>query len=157
MNCGRDRHEEDPVKRGDEKMSAERHITRKENDARLRTEEAGEVLSRAANLTVVDARKAAYAADAAQDLNFSPEEYDRAVEKMRLAAAELTDRERVLLARLWRAVLATAASMNTFTERSLSAYYEARQEEYHRYHRVLSGMVEETLQKRGIVDQQRTS
>ncbi len=57
-----------------------------------------EVLSGAARIILREAMKAAYVENLVNGYCFQPEEYDEALQKMRLVAAELTVRDRGLLA-----------------------------------------------------------
>ena len=119
-----------------------------EEDAYARLiEEAREVFSGAAGTVISEAEGAAYGENLIRTYIFHPDEYEEALDKMRLAAAELTYRERKLLARLWRAALAAAASIDPSDGRPVD-YYKAVRGDFHWHYRMLSGMIEKVLQER---------
>ena len=115
--------------------------------------ETWEMLSEAAHTVIEEAQSAAYADNMVRSYCFQPEEYDEAMEKMRVAAAELSDRECERLAKFWRTALAAAASIDSEDFETLVGY-RAYSGNLHRYYRMLSGMVEQTLQKKRFVDLQ---
>ena len=75
-------------------------------------EETEGVLSEAAYTLLDTAKGAAYAANMVHNYSFQPQEHEEAEQKMRAAAAGLTQRDRELLGRLWRVALAAAASLD---------------------------------------------
>jgi hypothetical protein len=83
-----------------------------------------------------------------------PEDYEEAMEKMRLAAVGLTDGEHKLLATFWRAALAAAASIDSEDFETLAGYgvYSGN---LHRYYRMLSGMVEKILEEKRLAELQK--
>jgi hypothetical protein len=82
---------------------------------------------------------------------FQPEEYDEAMEEMRLAAARLTEREHKLLAKLWRVALAAAASIDPDDYETLVGDRVYRGD-LHSYYRMFSSMVEGTLWEKIIAE-----
>jgi hypothetical protein len=74
-----------------------------------------------------------------------PGDYEMVMESMRSAAARLTDREHKLLAKVWRAALAAAASVDP---EDFDAGYKVYAIDLHDYYRMISGMVERTLWER---------
>lgn len=104
-----------------------------------------ELLSKAARTIVEEAGSASYAHTLASNYAFQPEEYEEAMRKMRLAAAELTDRDRELLAELVRASKVVATSIDPDDETPVG--YRARRGDVHYYHSMASSMVEEILQE----------
>lgn len=127
-------------------MTTEHQTTPEEETYGRLVEEAREVFSTAAATILTEAEGAAYGDNLIRSYIFGPEEYEEAMDKMRLAAVELTDREHELLAKLWRAALAAAASIDPEDDTPV-AYYKARQGDFHWYYRMLSGMVQEILQE----------
>ena len=74
-------------------------------------------------------------------------------ENMRLGAACITDSVNELLAKLWRAALAAAASIDPADETLVG--HKVNLGNLHRYYRMFSGMVEEILQERMILQQKK--
>jgi hypothetical protein len=126
------------------------HLTTREEKAywRLFEDKDGE-LSDAARNVLMEADIAAYAANMVRSYCFQPMEYEEAMEKMRLVANELTDRECEPLAKLWRAALAAAASVDP-EDFETYAGYRVYRGDLHWFYRMLSGMIERTLQDRRI-------
>ena len=85
-----------------------------------------------------------------------PEEYEEAMEEMRLAAAGLSDREYELLAKLWRVVLAAAASIYPNDFWPLTGY-RADRGDLHCYYMTVSGMIETILQEKIIAELRKKS
>jgi len=83
-------------------------------------DETWKMSSEAARTVIGEAQGAAYAENMVHSYCFQPEEYQEAMEKMRLAA-ELSDRECELLAKLWRAAL-VAASIDSEDFETLAGY-----------------------------------
>jgi hypothetical protein len=103
--------------------------------------------------------------DVAQDMaiperlkNFclQPEEYYEAMEKMRLAAARLSDREYELLAALWRVAMAAAASIYPDDFCPITGY-RADREDRHWYYRTVSIMIGQILQEKNIAELRKKS
>jgi hypothetical protein len=107
-----------------------------------------ETLSEAARTVLSEAQTAAYGAFMVYNCGFQwPQEHDEAMERMSIAAANLTDREHQLLAKIWRAALAAAASVDADDFESL-AEFRVYSGDLHSYYRMVSGMIERTLQKK---------
>jgi hypothetical protein len=119
-------------------------------------DETWEKFSGAARTVIQEAQSAAYAANMVCSYCFQPEEYEEAMVKMRQAATEITDREYELLAKLWRAALSAAASLDSEDFETLAGYRVYRGD-LHWYYRMLSGMVEKTLQEKKDVEFQKKS
>ena len=126
-------------------MTTEHQTTREENVYGRLLEEEEDTLSETVRTILSEAHSAAYAEWMVHNYGFQPEEYDEAIEKMGLAAAKLTDREHQRLARIWRAALAAAGSVDADDYESLAGY-RVYSGDLHYYYRMVSGMVERTLQ-----------
>ena len=126
-------------------MTTEHQTTPEEEAYERLVEENWESLSEMARTVLREAESAAYAAYMVRSYCFQPEEYDEAMEKMRLAAAALNARECELLARIWRAALAAAASIDADDLETIAGYgvYSAN---LHRYYGLVSAMVEQIQQ-----------
>jgi hypothetical protein len=85
-----------------------------------------------------------------------PEEYEEAIEKMRNAAAGLSDREYELLAKLWRVALAAAASIYPNLCWPLTGY-RADRGDLHWYYRTVSSMIGTILQEKIIAELRKKS
>ncbi len=107
-----------------------------------------EVLSESARTVLEKAHATAYAGNLVRNYCLQPEEYDEAMAEMRRAAAELTDRECKLLARIWRTALAAAASIDPDDHTHIG--YGVYLVDLHHYYRVASGMVEDTLLEKWV-------
>jgi hypothetical protein len=126
-------------------MTTEHQTTREEKAYGRLLEEKEDMLSEAGRTILSEAHSAAYAQCMVHSYCFQPEEYDEAmVEKMRLAAAKITDSEYQLLAKIWRAALAAAASVDANDYESLAGY-KVSSGDLHYYYRVVSSMIEDTL------------
>jgi hypothetical protein len=75
-------------------------------------------------------------------------EYDETMDRMRLPAVELTDRDQELLAKAWRAALAAAASIDP-SDCETIAGHRVYSGDVHWYYRLISRMVEEILSEKG--------
>jgi hypothetical protein len=128
-------------------MTTEHQTTREEKAYGRLLEEKEDMLSEAVRTILSEAQSAAYAECMVHNYCFQPEEYDEAMEKMSLAAAKLTDREHQLLAKIWRAALAAAASVDAEDYESLAGY-RVYSGNLHHYYRLVSSMIEMTLQAR---------
>ena len=103
-----------------------------------------EMLSDAAYDVYRQAQVTAFAANLDPYYNFQPREYNDAMEKMLRAADELTGRDRDLLAKLARAALTAAASIDPANE-DKHLTHGVYVGDLHRYYRMLSNMVEAIL------------
>jgi hypothetical protein len=105
------------------------------------------MLSEAARTVLTEAQLAAYATNMVRSYCFQPEEYDEAMEKMRLATAKITGYDHKMLVKHWCAALAAAASIDP-EDFETSTGHRVYRANLHRYYRMLSRMVEKTLQKK---------
>ena len=126
-------------------MTSEHQTTQEEKAYGRLLNEREDMLSEAVRTMLSEAQSAAYAECMVHNYCFQPEEYDEAIEKMSLAAAKLTDSEHQLLAKIWRAALAAAASVDADDYESLAGY-RVYSGDLHYYYRMVSSMVERTLQ-----------
>jgi hypothetical protein len=126
-------------------MTTEHQTTREEKVYGRLLEEVEDMLSEAVRTILSEAHSAAYAECMVHNYCFQPEEYDEAIERMSLAAAKLTDSEHQLLAKIWRTALAAAASVDADDNESLAGY-RVYSGDLHYYYRMVSSMVERTLQ-----------
>ncbi len=110
-------------------------------------EETEGVLSEAARTLLQTARGAAYRANMVHNVSFQPQAYEEAEQKMRAAAAGLTQLDRELLGRLWRAALAAAASIDPGEGGETLGGYDPRRGRLHWYYREASGMIEDILKE----------
>jgi hypothetical protein len=113
-----------------------------------------EKLSEPARAVIEEAQLAAYGAHMVHNYCFQPEEYEEAMEKMRVAAAELSGHECELLAKLWRAALAAAASIDSEDFETLAGY-RVYSGDLHWYYRMLSGIVEKILEEKRLAELQK--
>jgi hypothetical protein len=133
-----------PKTGGDEEMKNEYPETPEEKAYWRLLDESEEVLSESARTVLDTARATAYKAYMVRSYCFQWHiEYDEAMAEMRRAAAELTDRESGLLWKLWRAALASAASIDPDDE--TPAGHRVYRGDVHHYYRMVSDMVERTL------------
>lgn len=95
-------------------------------------------LSEAARTILSEAGSAAYAENLVRSYCYGPEEYEEAMEKMRIAASKITEEDRRLLAKIVHAGKAVADSIDPDDE---------AQGDIHWYYRMASSMVEEVLQE----------
>lgn len=126
-------------------MTTEHQTTREEEAYWRLLKEKEDMLSERVRTILSEAELAAYSEHMVHNYSFSPEEYEEAMEKMRLAAVNLTDREHELLAKIWRASLAAAASIDANDFESLAGY-RVYSGDLHWYYRTQSSMIERTLQ-----------
>jgi hypothetical protein len=103
-------------------MTREHQVTPEEEAYGQLLDETWEMLSEPAHTVMGEAQSAAYAANMVRSYCFQPEEYEQTMEKMRLTTAELSNRECELLAKLWRAALAAAASIDSEDFETLAGY-----------------------------------
>lgn len=106
-----------------------------------------ETLSEPARTILGEAQSAAYAENLVRSYCFQPVEYEEAMDRMRLAAVELSDHDPQLLAKVWRAALAAAASIDA-DDYETPAGHRVYSGNLHCYYRMLSGMVEEILSEK---------
>jgi hypothetical protein len=128
-----------------EKMTTEHRETPEEEAFWRLFEETKGVLSEAAYTLLDTAKGAAYAANMVHNYSFQPQEYEEAVERMRAAAAGLTELDRELLGRLWRTALAAAASIDPGEGGETLGGYDPCRGRLHWYYREASGMIEDIL------------
>src|SRR4028118_1035703 len=94
-------------------MTKEHHHKSQEEEAYGRLiEDKGELLSEAAKSILDAARFEAYKFNLCRNYAYQPFEHEEAMDKMRDAAIELTDRDCNLLGEVWRAALAAAAAID---------------------------------------------
>jgi hypothetical protein len=135
-------------------MTTEHQTTREEEAFEQLLEEAREMLSEPARTIFGEAQYTAYAGHMVNSFCLGQEEYEEAMEKMRLAATELTDREHKLLAKLWRAALAAATSIDSEDFETLTGHH-VYSGDLHWYYRMLSGMIEDILQEKKTAECQK--
>jgi hypothetical protein len=85
-------------------------------------EESKGVLSEAARAVLGEAQSEVYKSNLSHSYAYQPEEYEEAMEKMRVAAARLAGRDRELLGRIWRDALAAASSLDPDDHETLVKY-----------------------------------
>lgn len=105
-----------------------------------------EMLSRTALTILNEAKVEAYKRNLCRNYAYQLEEYDEAMEWMRLAATKLTEQDCKGLAKLWRAALAAAASIDP--DDRTPAGPKVGWGDVHWYYRMVSSMVEEILQEK---------
>jgi hypothetical protein len=132
-------------------MTTEHQTTQEEEAYSRLLDEKWEMLSEAGHTVLGEAHSAAYRAEMVSSCSFQPEEYEEAMEQMRRAAAELTDRECALLATLWRAALAAASSLDPYDFETFAGF-RVYQGDLYRYYRMFSGMIEEVVWEKKLVD-----
>ena len=107
-------------------------------------EETEGVLSEAAYTLLDTAKGAAYAATMVHNYCFQPQEHEEAEQKMRAAAAGLTELDRELLGRIWRAALTAASSLDPDDHETL-VRYRVCVGHLHWYYREVAVMVKAIL------------
>jgi hypothetical protein len=132
-------------------MTTEHQTTREEEAYGRLLDEIWEKLSEPARAVIEEAQSAAYAANMVRSYCFQPEEYEEAMDKMRLATVGLTDGEHKLLAMFWRAALAAAASIDSEDFETLAGY-RVYSGDLHWYYRMFSGMVEKILEEKRLAE-----
>ena len=121
------------------------HQTTPEEEAYERLlDENWEALSKAARSIIEDAHSAAYAAKMVRSYCYDPREYEEALQKMSLAAADLIDGECELLMEIVRRAIHASASLDPFDEDTLVAF-RAYRSDLHRFYRMASDMITSTL------------
>jgi hypothetical protein len=138
-------------------MTTEHQKTQQEKAYIQFLKEYWEVLSEQARTLISWAETTADAVHMNRNYSFQwPEEYDEAMARMRLAAAILTERDQELLAKLWRAALAAAASIDPH-DFSTPAGYRVCRGDFHYYYEMVSGMVKSVLQEKNIAELRKKS
>jgi hypothetical protein len=107
-------------------------------------EETEEVLSEAARTLLREAYKASYALYLSHSYSFGPEDYEEAMQKMRLEATRLTDSDREHLAKIVHAGKAAASSIDR--DDQTPAGHKVWRGDVRWYYEMLSEMVDEVLQ-----------
>jgi hypothetical protein len=125
-------------------MTTEHQTTPEEEAYGHLLDETWELLSEVARTILKEAQSVAYAEHMVRSYCLQVEEYEEAMEKMRLAAAGLTHEDRELLAKLVRAAISACASIDPFDYDTLTGHgvYGAN---LHWYYRSESGMVGDIL------------
>jgi hypothetical protein len=131
-------------------MTTEHQTTPEEEAYRRLLDEIRKMLSEPARAVIEEAQSAAYAANMVHSYCFQPEEYKEVMGKIHLAAAGLNDRECKLLAKVWRAALAAAASIDPHDERLVGHKVDGRN--LHWYYSMLSDMVEKAMEEKWFAD-----
>jgi hypothetical protein len=103
-----------------------------------------EVLSEAARTILSEAYRTSYAVNLSYNYSVQLEEYEEAMQKMRLEATRLTDRDRELLAEIVRAGKAAASSIDPNDK--TPAGYKVCRRDVRWHHEMISSMVDEVLQ-----------
>jgi hypothetical protein len=106
-------------------------------------EETEEVLSEAAHTILREAYMASYALYLSHSYSFGPEDYEDAIQKMRLEATRLTDSDREHLAKIVRAYEAAASSIDPNDE--TPAGYKVCRRDVHWHYQMISEMVNDAL------------
>ncbi len=107
-------------------------------------EESRHRLSEAARTILGEAGSAAYVENLVHSYAYQPQEFEEAMEKMRIAAATLTDYDQQLLTEIARAGRAAASSIDPDDE--TPAGHKVCRGDVHWYYKMASSMVEEALQ-----------
>ena len=128
-------------------MRTEHQTTREEEAFGQLLEETKDTFSEAVHTILSEADAAAYADHMVHNYSFHPQEYEEAMERMRSAATNLTEREHQLLAKIWRKALAAAASIDAEDFES-SAGHKVSSADLHHYYRTVSSMIETTLEEK---------
>ena len=131
-------------------MKTEYQPTPEEEAYRRFFEANKEILSEAARTIFAAAEAEAYKFCLCRNYAYQPFEYDEAMDKMHLAATQITGRDRELFAKLWRSALAAASSVDPDDE--TPAGFRIVRGDLHRFNRMASGMVEEILQEKRFAE-----
>lgn len=126
-------------------MTTEHQTTREQEAYGRLLDEMWEEFSEPARTIIRGAQSMAYAENLAPNYCLQIEEYDEATGKMRLAAAELTDRDCELLREYVRAALKASASVDPF-DRDTFVKHGASSADLHYYYGMISNMVHRALQ-----------
>jgi hypothetical protein len=130
---------------GANRMTAKHQMTPEERAYHQLLREQSDSLSQAAHRLLAEADEAANRCCMADWISYQDMEYEEAMEKMRLAATELTDHDCEQLTQLWRYALAAAASVDPHDYETVVAW-RAYRADLHSFYRMMSGMVEETVE-----------
>jgi hypothetical protein len=103
-----------------------------------------ETLSEAADSILAEADRAATAYNLVSSYSFQPEEYDEAMERMRLAATRITQQDCETLAEIVQAGL--LAALTIAPDDKTLVGHKVDRGDLHWYYRMSSGMVDEVLQ-----------
>ncbi len=134
---------------GDEKMKYEEYRETPEEEAYWRhLDENWAKISESARTVVRTAHQTAGAEHLVRNEVLGKEEYDEIITYMRRAAAELTDWECKLLAKLSRAALASSLSIHPDDE--TPAGFRIVRGDDHYFFEMVSDMVEDTLRGKGM-------
>jgi hypothetical protein len=124
----------------------ERYATPEEDTCERFIKASWEELTEPARTMIQEARAAAYAENLLRNYCFQPEEYEEAAQNLYQAALETTERDCEILAKIWRAALAAAASIDPADE--TPAGHKINRGDVHYYYRMVSRMIEEALQEK---------
>ncbi len=133
---------------GDEGMKNVYRETPKEEAYWRLLDENREKISESARTVIRTAHQTAGAEHLVRNEVLGKEEYDEIITYMRRAAAELTDRECKLLAKLSRAALASSLSIDPDDE--TPAGFRIVRGDDHYFFEMVSDMVEDTLRGKGM-------
>lgn len=125
-------------------MTTQHQPTREEEAYKRLLDKEWDTISEAARIIVSEAETAAYAEYLVHNVCFLPYEYEEAMQKMLLAAAATTDRDRELLMELVRCSIAACASIDLFDEDTI-VKYRAYRSDLHRYYLMVYTMVGDIL------------
>ena len=129
-----------------------KHQTTREEEAYWRLlDETAAMASEAARTVFAAAYGVTYAEVMVHSYCVQPEEYDEAEEEMRLAAAELTTRDRELLTEIVRAAQAASASLDPDDFHTIAGY-NVYVGDLHLWYKVKSAMIEEILREGAVAD-----
>jgi hypothetical protein len=132
-------------------MTTEHQLTPEEEALRRLLQEKDEAHSEAARTVIMEALVAAWNAHRFHHDGLYLEEYDEAMDRMRLGAACITDSDHQLLAKLWRAALAAASSIDPDDETPVG--HKVDRGNPRRFYRMLSAILETILQEKEILQQ----
>ena len=111
------------------------------------------MLSQATGTVIRQAELASYLDFLVHSRFHEPAEYEEAMEKMRLAATQITDRDHKLLTRLRHAARAAADSIDPDDDRP-GVRYKSRRGAYHGYYLIISFMIQLTFEERKTAEEQ---
>jgi hypothetical protein len=137
---------EEADQKGSKAMNTEYRKTQEEEAYRWFFADNEKMLSEAARTIFEEAEVDARKFNLCHNYAYQPFKYDEAMEKMRIAATEITGRDRELLASLWRAALAAAASIDPEDETLVG--HKRYHGDYHQYYRNTSEKIERILQEK---------
>ena len=132
-------------------MMSEHQTTREEEAYWRLLDDNWEMLSEAGRTIIRKAEYAAYTDNMVHNYCFQPEEYEEAIERMRLAADNLKGRDAELLAELVRAAMVAASSFDQYDYETLVGYKVCRYD-LHWYYRMVFSMVDEILQAKKVAE-----